>query len=319
MPTRTEVNLDAVQTLTNKTLTAPTITAPTIVNGTLDAATAVADPLVALGLATKQYVDQAGIQPTSVNYTTTGTIGAGVGLALLSGATFTLTLLPAASWANRSITILHRGSSLTQVYTIKGNGSENIVGHDQIGNTFLLYTTGEELEVHSDGTTIQVIRHHAQTAWVDAGVMTITGTTSNPTKPTVVDYDHVFWRRDGKTAHVKWIFQISNGAGAADGSGNYLFATPTGIAIDSILPPVGTAYATAVMSEALRSGVFGLGQVVIDSSAKDNVLPFAFDTTHLQWARDSNATAISSSAYEMTNDEFGYYLEAHFPAANWRV
>lgn len=272
-----------------------------------------ADPVVALGLATKQYVDSVP-QGNVTAYTGTDTLGAGVRLAKLSGASFTFSLPAAASNTSRMVTIWHNGTSLTQVYTIDPNGAETIDGTA----TFILYTAGERLTVISDGTNWLKLDHWAQTAWADAGAMTITGTTSNPTKATTPDYDHVFWRRDGKTAHVKWIFQVSSGAGAADGSGNYLFAMPTGIAIDAILPPVATAYATAVMSEALRSAVFGMGKVVIDSSAVDNVIPFAYDTTHLQWARDSNATAISSAAYEMTNDEFGYFLEAHFPAANWR-
>lgn len=47
MATKTQVNTDSVQTLTNKTLTSP------ILNG----ATCGANPTVALGVATKQYVD----------------------------------------------------------------------------------------------------------------------------------------------------------------------------------------------------------------------------------------------------------------------
>lgn len=253
---------------------------------------------------------------TGMQYNATANLGASVRYADLTGASFTLTLPTVATSTGRIVTFKHIGTSLTQVYTIKGNGAETI---ENGTNTYLLYTNGERLTLYCHGTAWVVLDHAAQTEWVDAGTMTITGTTSNPTKATTPDYDHVFWRRDGKTAYVKWMYQGSSAAGAADGSGAYLFATPTGIAIDAILPPVATAFATAVMSEAVRSAVFARGFACQDSTALDTLTGFAYDTTHIQWARTSTATPIGSATFAMTTTELGYYLEAHFPAANWRV
>jgi len=51
------VGLTAAQTLTNKTLTSPTLTTPTLTGVLLDQ-----DPVVALGAATKQYVDDTAIE-----------------------------------------------------------------------------------------------------------------------------------------------------------------------------------------------------------------------------------------------------------------
>ena len=56
MSTKTQVNLDSVQTLSNKTLTAP------IVN----AGTCGANPTLPLGIATKQYVDTVVVIPTGI-------------------------------------------------------------------------------------------------------------------------------------------------------------------------------------------------------------------------------------------------------------
>lgn len=266
--------------------------------------------------------DQSGtmaLRQTIASYTGTDTLAAGVGVGLLSGASFVLTLPAAASHTNREVTLIHQGTSLTQVYTIKGNGAEDLIAKDGTGNSFILYTAGEEITVKSNGTGWLVLNHIADTAWVDAGVMTITGTTSNPTKPTTPDYDHVFWRREGKDALVRWVLQISSSAGAADGSGTYLYATPSGVAIDAVLAPVGTAWATATMSEGIRAGLSGGGRVVLDSSSLDILTPFAYDTTHVQFVRHNLAAAISSAGYAMTTAELGYFVEARFPAANWRV
>lgn len=304
---------DADAATARATLGVPAATSGAATSLVCTTCTASADPLVALGLATKQYVDNVP-QGNVTGYTGTDTLGAGVRLAKLSGASFTFSLPAAASNTSRVVTIWHNGTSLTQVYTIDPNGAETIDGTA----TFLLYTTGERLTIISDGTNWLKLDHLAVTDWLDAGVMTITGTSANPTKPTTPDLDKVYWRRNGREAQVKWLMQISSAAGSAAGTGAYLFATPTGVVIDSVITPIATATATATMSEGIRSGLFGNGKVVIDSSAIDQVLPFAYDTTHVQWARDGNASAIGSAAYALTNAEMGYYLEAHFPAANWR-
>ena len=74
MPTREQINTDAVQGMANKSLSAPvvaggtstgqaisgaTISASALASSILNACTAAADPTVPLGLATKQYVDSA--------------------------------------------------------------------------------------------------------------------------------------------------------------------------------------------------------------------------------------------------------------------
>src|SRR6185295_10523117 len=118
------------------------------------------------------------------------------------------TLPTVATSTNREVTLVHLGTSLTQNYTIKGNGAENIIAADGTANTYVLYTNGESVTLKCDGASWYVIRHVAQTDWKDEGPMTIQAVTSNPTKPTTPDYDHVFWRRNGKEASVRWVLQI---------------------------------------------------------------------------------------------------------------
>jgi len=313
--TLNNTTLGGTTSITTPTFVNATLTTPTINTGILNTSTVGADPTAALGIASKQYVDYL---TNLISHTANGTIAQTTRTAVLSGASFTLNLNSAVGHTGQMITFIHNGTSLTQVYTIDGAGSETFEDGTGPTTTYILYTKGERLTVVSDGANWLVLEHQAETVWTDAGVMTILGSTSNPTKATTPDYDHVFWRRQGKDVHVKWVLQISSSAGAADGSGAYLFEMPSGIAIDAVIPPINTAWATATMSEGIRAGVFGMGKIVQDSTAQDNVIPFAYDTTHLQWIRDSSTTPLGSAAYAMTTAELGYYLEAHFPAANWR-
>lgn len=57
MPTRVQVNTDGIQTEANKTFTSPNINTPTIAGGTLNGTTMTADPVVALGIVTRQFME----------------------------------------------------------------------------------------------------------------------------------------------------------------------------------------------------------------------------------------------------------------------
>ncbi len=260
--------------------------------------------------------------PTVATYTGTANLAAGVGFAYLSGATFTLTLPLAAANTNRLVTIQHQGTSLTQVYTIKGNGAENVIAPDGTANTYLLYTNGEEITLRCDGTSWYVTQHLARTNWTDTGAMTITGTTSNPTKPTTPDIDKVYWRREGNTVHLRYILQVSSAAGSAAGSGNYLFACPTNITLDTtILTPVAAAITVALRSEASASYLDGRGIAQVDSSTFSSCIFFAYDTSHFQvWRdRDGTDTPLGSASGALTNAELSYNFELTARAANWRL
>jgi hypothetical protein len=69
------------------------------------------------------------------------------------------------------------------------------------------------------------------TEWVDNGVITVTGVTSNPTKGTT-SIDKVYSRRVGDMLQAKYDLRITDSSGAA-GSGHYLFALPSGLQVDT--------------------------------------------------------------------------------------
>jgi hypothetical protein len=296
-----------------------------VTGGVASGLTAVADPAVALGMATKQYVDagdaSAAAYGVVTSYTGNATLGATTRLAVLSGASFTLTLPPVAGMNKRIFTVLHQGTSLTQIYTIKANAAESLVAPDGTANTYLLYTAGEQASWICDNAQWILMDHEAITDWVDAGAMLIAATGGNPTKPAAPDLDHVYWRREGNQVYLKYILQISSAAGSAAGTGNYLFALPTNIVFDiAVLTPVAVAIGAATRSEAVRSSLNGTGFVQVDSVSATKVQCFAFSTTAFQVWRCSGLDApVSSTSAALTTAEMSYYFELNARAANWRL
>ena len=73
--------------------------------------------------------------------------------------------------------------------------------------------------------------------WTSAGAITIGGAVSNPTKPTTRVYDNISYRQVGaKEWEVIMSYLCTNAAGAAAGSGDFLFTLPNGLSFDTTLP-----------------------------------------------------------------------------------
>lgn len=91
----------------------------------------------------------------------------------LSGASFTTNLQPAAMNRGVTLTFIHGGTSLTQVYTLDGYGSETING----ATTVALYTANESLSIMSNGTNWIITDHYSTvpaTAWTPTSTFTNT-------------------------------------------------------------------------------------------------------------------------------------------------
>jgi hypothetical protein len=72
--------------------------------------------------------------------------------------------------------------------------------------------------------------------WIDYGPMTITATTTNPTKATVRQRDKVRCRQVGGNYECEFKYSAASAAGSAPGSGQYIFNLPPGIEISSDIP-----------------------------------------------------------------------------------
>jgi len=76
----------------------------------------------------------------------------------------------------------------------------------------------------------------ATPAWTSAGAITLTGTTTNPTKGTTTS-DNISYRQLGaKQWEVVMTYIQSSGTGGATGSGDYLITLPNGLSFDTTLP-----------------------------------------------------------------------------------
>lgn len=241
----------------------------------------------------------------------------------LSGATAAEYLPPAAKTKGQEFVIIHGGTSLTQVYTLTGNGAETIGS----ANTYGMYTAGETLKVFSDGAGYVILNHQATTPVASPGTITFGATTTPPTKGTAVTVDTVSWSRNGQFATVRYNYAQTS-AGTA-GTGDYLVTTPTGINIDTSLL---TAY-TGSVGTGLQS--IGAAQVAVIPSTGcislsttiftiNSVIAYLYSTTQFR------LTNIVSSSGSLSGGTFssgflalsGTLLSANFtitvPVTGWQ-
>jgi hypothetical protein len=241
-----------------------------------------------------------------------------------TGASHTITLFAASGNAGKVLRFKHAGTSLTQVYTIDGNASETIDG----STTYALYTNNESVEIISDGSNWHVTNHQCGVDWVDAGANTVTGTTSNPAlgSNTIVK-NKIYWSRGGNCKEAKiWInLAWSATSGATLGSGDYMFALPSNITMDTTNIAL---FTTVVGSGALSSITNNLG--IHDArcgTVQRHDAVVAYDSTHVRFCGLSDGTAGAGTAGCVSADSAGtcgyttanQYMMAQFtiPVSGW--
>ena len=209
--------------------------------------------------------------------TTTDSVGVSDETMKLSGASFTSTLPTAVGVAGKKYKFLHAGTSLTQIYTLATTSSQTIGG--VASGDFKLITNGEVLEIESDGANWIILNHYAVTDWIDAGAMTITATTTNPTKG-VMGTDKVFWRRIGDIGHFRYVYYQTASTGANSGSGDYLFALPSNMTFHSSQTYFTTVSNAQVAAAASAARLKCSGLININSGSGDgDVHVYAYDSS----------------------------------------
>lgn len=144
----------------------------------------------------------------------------------------------------RAVYIYVGGTQQSIAGTADSNGECTYFGlvYANVGQTIDLRPVGGTLTINGDSTInfesapdfnvfgVQgPVVVGAMTDWVDAGPVSITATTTNPTKGAIVN-DRVLWRRVGQDAIVR--IEYSHSTAGTAGSGDYLFAMPAGLTID---------------------------------------------------------------------------------------
>lgn len=140
---------------------------------------------------------------------------------------FTVTLYAASGNSGRRLTIVRTDQTLANAVTIDGNASETIRG----ATTFKLATQYESVTIICDGSNWHIEQHNIPSIWTTF-TMSITGSTSNPTKGTA-STDAAYWRRVGDSMEIQYTYiHTTVGSGAA-GSGRYRFTIPGSLTADT--------------------------------------------------------------------------------------
>jgi hypothetical protein len=226
-----------------------------------------------------------------------------------------LTLPTAIGASGKEFQIIHQGTSLSQVYTIDGNGSQTIRGN----LTFLLHTNGQRVKIYSDGANWQVLEHYTETAWTSAGTITVSATTTGPTKGSTQSHDIMRYKRQGDSAHVRINFRQTNATGSNAGSGDYLFDVT---AIGSIDTTKVDVYATTEGWNSNFVNAFSVGRGGhgdgITNAASAAVIPY--DATYVRLASaviNTTGGFIGSAGYPLSGTNVWYSLDFIVPIDGW--
>lgn len=226
-----------------------------------------------------------------------------------SGGAYTI-YLPDAALTRGQEFIFHRtDSTFANAVTLDGFGSQTIGGQ----TTFGLYTQNESLRIISDGSNYLVLSHHTATPLIAfpnhaAGTL-LTAVTTSPTYATTVLFNKAWWRREGPVAHISWGYEHDSNAGAAAGTGMYLFNLPTGLTIDT------TVHNSSTTINA-NKGRVGNGFLTAVGSAQRDHDVFTYDSTRL-YMTDSTSNW-SNVNFNIANANFRAHLNATVPIVGWQ-
>jgi hypothetical protein len=150
----------------------------------------------------------------------------------------------------------------------------------------------------------------AMSDWQDGGAITITATTTNPTKGTTTQ-DKVWWRRVGDSAEIR--FEYAQGAGSA-GSGEYLFHLPAGLSIDTTKMKVDSG------ANPYNGGAGSVSAAIVGTTAgSGEVIPY--DATRVRLAVYDSATdsyqRIGSGYFALSNASLQIYAVLTVPIVGW--
>lgn len=197
---------------------------------------------------------------TATNYYRQGTTNdsTSLGVARVNDAVSGLVSASASSTGFFNMQKSRSGHPIIQGRSSYGTGPSTIAFFDvtQVRNntanvTSLSLVCSQNLAVGSWVKVYKVANSAAQvqTAWASEAT-TITATTTNPTKGTIVA-DKIYWRRIGDSMVCRIDYQQSS-VGTV-GSGNYLFTIPNGKTIDTTKCRLSTANSVAAVGMGVQS------------------------------------------------------------------
>ena len=234
-----------------------------------------------------------------------------------SGGAFTATLPSAASYGSGQPLILVKKTTDFKTVTISRGGSDTILEQGSSNTSTRLDTVGETIQLWSDGSSVWTVvgRHTATTP--TAFTPTITGSVSNPTKPTTPTNDNGSWWRDGNGMWYRYEYRQTSSSGAAAGSGTYLFNLPniTDIAIDTTNG--GTSQDSA--ANAIGKGMLTYGTSTYQTSVSYfNTTTLYFQFIDVTGANSPNTFSSANSSIA-GNNTIEWSFIAFVPISGWKA
>lgn len=146
-----------------------------------------------------------------------------------------------------------------------------------------------------------------------SSAITITGTTTNPTKGTT-STDRVFWRREGQYMYAYYEY-TQTGAGSA-GSGDYLFLIPGGYSVDTNYVTLNSSTASTAQRQWPTQGVF-VGNT--GSTSQSQLFPEMYDSTHFRLVgligASNNVAGSGGLALSNSSVQYGGWIK--IPISGW--
>lgn len=148
------------------------------------------------------------------------------------------------------------------------------------------------------------------TDWINAGAITIGATTTPPTKATTVDVDFFRWKRNGRYMDAHYQYYAASSAGAAAGSGMYLWDILSGYLMDSWV----------TFDTALTNLTFGtrIGHCQFATAAAISVGgAYAYDNNTFILSSESGGR-IDSASFSLSNNGQMYNCVFKIPIIGWK-
>jgi hypothetical protein len=191
----------------------------------------------------------------------------------LSGASFTVTLPTAVGVTGKRFTLVHAGTSFSQVYTLATTSAQTIGGI--ASGSYKIVSAGEVLRLESDGANWMIIDHKTNTGWVSY-------------TPTFVSFGTVtainfYYMRVGDSIFIKGKWTNGSNTGV-----NSTISFPSSTTINSTVHTydhIGTGAQTGTVSS------FGVN---VDTGSSTSVLYFSQNAGNYQ--TKMTGTAFDSSA-----------------------
>lgn len=155
--------------------------------------------------------------------------------------------------------------------------------------------------------------------WVNYGPMTITATTTAPTKATTREQDNVRCRIVAQDYECEFLYRASSATGSAIGSGVYIWSLPNGIAMDSSVPISSNVTGAFTYSGTHAIGSIGSGDLEYSSNGDTGTKCdlFATSTTTFQAACNFSGSVLqpSSTNASINNPDYSFKWTLKFRGA----